>query len=195
MKRTETNSPPQIKSEPNEILQEQSDLKIIKDEPNTGNQTENINEGELLKTFILFTPQSDIISSLMTDLTARPDNLSHVSYILKELKGARELELLTNKINCHIEFIGSLSDDTTQFQIAHQKLYYLTMNLRNLFPYIALNPCLCEKWSLALKNSISNFRWDIISMIYKNNAGGPYLENKILNEPREKGTMDGIKDI
>ena len=83
----------------------------------------------------------------------RPD-LSNIPYGLRELTGARQVETLYNKVGEVIALLNSGTLDSEQIASFKQELSYSILDLHSVFPNIALNPALCEKWSRTLKASV-----------------------------------------
>jgi len=110
---------------------------------------------EFAASFFPFTSQTDIVAPLANYITGQRTNGSS---ILQELNGARQLEILYNRVAEIFASLNSVTFDPERLPLLQKELSSAIFDLRALFPSIALNPLLCEKWSGVLKSAVKGLQ-------------------------------------
>lgn len=106
-------------------------------------------------------PGSNVTSPLSNYIITA--NKEHGLFIIDELNGARELEILCNKILEMLSLISSTTLDPEQLSSLKCEFSYAIGNLHKIFPSVALNPVLCEKWSTVLHAIIKGMEFHVDS--------------------------------
>lgn len=140
------------------------DAEGIPEIPITENEVKKVEE--TINPFVSFISRFNLTPSLPKFFTTENATSSNVSYILEELNGARELEILNNQVNEVLSTLNSPASNTAQMPLLQKELLYLATNLRGLFPRIALNPLQCEKWSTVLRVIVDSIQKIKISTMH-----------------------------
>lgn len=123
--------------------------------PEPVKESPKMSSQEFVSSFFPFSLQADIMPPLSNYIARESAN---VSYILEELNGARQLEILCNRVAETFASLNSVTFNPERLPYLQKELNSIISELRTLFPSIALNPLLCEKWSGALKSAVGGFQ-------------------------------------
>lgn len=128
---------------------------VVESTPEPVKENPEISLQEFASSFFPISSQVDIIPPLSNYISKESSN---VSYILEELSGARQLEILCNRVAETFASLNSVTFNPERLPRLQKELISIINDLRTLFPSIALNPLLCEKWSEILKSAVGGFR-------------------------------------
>lgn len=131
----------------------------VKEEVESVKEQEEVNPKislqEFTASFFPFTLQTDIMSPLANYIEEKGAN---TSLILEELNGARNLEILCNRVAETFATLNSITFDPQRLPLLQKELTAVIFDLRTLFPSIALNPVLCEKWSGVFRSAVKGLQ-------------------------------------
>lgn len=129
---------------------------------------------EFTASFFPFSPQADIMPPLSNYVTGEGAN---VSSILGELNGARQLEILCNRVTEIFASLNSMAFSADRAPHFQRELTSVVLDLRSLFPSIALNPLLCEKWSGVLRSAVGAIQLGLQCSPNTNSSDAPPPSN------------------
>eukprot|EP00826_Nyctotherus_ovalis_P051166 TRINITY_DN6380_c0_g1_i10.p1 TRINITY_DN6380_c0_g1~~TRINITY_DN6380_c0_g1_i10.p1 ORF type:complete len:116 (+),score=13.44 TRINITY_DN6380_c0_g1_i10:77-424(+) len=104
------------------------------------------------------------------------------SYILEELNGARQLEILCNRVTEIFASLNSVAFSADRVPHFQRELTSVVLDLRSLFPSIALNPLLCEKWSGILRSAVEGIQLNLQCSPNTNSSDAPAPSNTMVKD-------------